>query len=113
LISSEISPQSCSDLQIAEGGNHYQKEDMQRPFDLQLKQQEEVFLYNFIDPFVDYLESLSSTRGKLFLLNEGWFCCPFGLHFCKIWVPAFIISRSEVSPVSQIFVWLHWKHDFT
>jgi hypothetical protein len=105
--------QSCSDLQIAEGGSHYQKEDMQRPFDLQLKQQEEVFLYSFIDPFADYLESLSSTNGKLFLLNEGWFCCPFGLHFCKFWVPSFIISRSKVSPVSQIFVWLHWKHDFT
>jgi hypothetical protein len=107
LSSSEISLQSCSDLQIAEGGSHYQKEDMHRPFDLQLKNQEEVFLYGFHDPFADYLESLSNSNVKLF------FCYPFELHFCISWVPSFVISRLRVSSVSQILVWLHWKHDFT
>jgi hypothetical protein len=56
LSSSESNLQSCSDLQIVEHGSHYQKEDMRRPFDLQLKQQEEVFICLFRDLFSDYME---------------------------------------------------------
>jgi hypothetical protein len=70
--SSEIRLQSCSDLQIVEGGTHYQKEDMPRPFDLQLKNHEKVFLYGFHDPFADYLESLNiqmSNCSSVILLN--------------------------------------------
>ena len=37
----------------------------------------------------------------------------FEMNFDIPRAPLCIISRSEVLPVSQIFVWLHWKHDFT
>jgi hypothetical protein len=113
LSSSEISLQSCSDLQIVEGGSHYQKEDMQRPFDLQLKQQEEVFLCGFHDPFVDYMEFSSTSNDKLFFLSEGWLCFTFPFHFDMLWVSLFVRTRSRVSPIRKILVWLHWKHVFT
>ena len=113
MISKKINLQPCLDLQVAESGSHYEEEDIQRYFDLQLKQQQEVFLYSFIDPFVDYMESLSSSNVRLFLSNEGWLFSSFEMNFDIPWAPLFIISRSEVLPISQIFVWLHWKHDFT
>jgi hypothetical protein len=43
---------------------------MQRLFDLQLKQQEEVFVCSFIDLFVDYLKSLSSLDERNFLQKK-------------------------------------------
>jgi len=98
MIRSEDSPQSCSNVQIAESGSHYE---------------EEVSIYSLHDPFADYLEPVSSTDVNLFLSNEGWFCCPFELHISITWVPAFIVSRSRVSSVNQILVWLHRKHVFT
>jgi hypothetical protein len=114
MISNEISPQPCSDLKVAESGSFHGKENMSRIFDLQLEQyQAEVFPYGFHDPFSDYMESLSSSNVKLFLSNKGWFCCPFELHFCMSWVLSFIFSRSRISLVNQLLVWLHWKHDFT
>ena len=39
MISKKINLQPCLDLQVAESGNHYEEEDVQRYFDLQLKQQ--------------------------------------------------------------------------
>ena len=113
MISKEISLQPCSYLQVAESGNHYEEEDMQGYFDLHLEQQQEVFLYSFIDPFVDYMESLSNSTLRLFFSNECWLFCSFEMHFGIPWAPLFIFSRSEVSLVSQTFVWIHWKHDFT
>ena len=95
-------------MQVAESGSHYEEEDIQRYFDLQQK----VFPYSFIDPFVDYMESLSSSNVRLFLTNEGWLFSSFERNFDIPWAPLFIISRLEVLPVSQIFVWLHWKRDF-
>ena len=96
-------------LQVAESGSHYEEKDIQRYFDLQ----QEVFPYSFIDPFVDYIDSLSSSNVRLFLSNGGWIFRSFEMNFDIPWDPLCIISRSEVLPVSQIFVWLHWKHDFT
>ena len=113
MISKKMNLQSCLDLQVAEIRSHYEEEDIQRYFDLQLKQQQEVFLYSFIDPFVDYMESLSSSNVRFFFSNEGWLFSSFEMNFDIPWAPLFIISRSEVLPISQIFVWLHWKHDFT
>ena len=112
MISKEISLQPCSDLQVAESGNHYEEEDMQRSSDLQLRQHQEVFLYRFIDPFVDYMESLSNSNVRLSLSNEGCLFCSFETHFGIPLAPLIIISRSEVRPVSQIFLWHQWKHDF-
>ena len=109
MISKKIKLQPCLDLQVAESGNHYEEEDIQRYFDLQ----QEVFPYSFIDPFVDYMESLSSSNVKLFLSKGGWSFPSFAMNFDIPWVPLSIICKSEVLPVSQIFVWLHWKHDFT
>ena len=100
-------------LQVAKSGSNYKEEDIHRYFDLQLKHQQEVFIYSFIDLFVDYMESLSSLNVRLFLSNEGWLFPSFEMNFDIPWAPLFIISRLEVLPVSQIFVWLHWKHDFT
>ena len=100
-------------MQVAESGSHYEEEDIQRYFYLQLKQQQEVFLYSFIDPFVDYMESLSSSNVRLFLSNGGGLFLSFEMNFDIPWSPLLIISKSEVLPVSQIFVWLHWKQDFT
>ena len=87
-------------MQVAESGSHYKEEDIQRYFDLQLKQQQEVFLYRLIDPFVDYMESLSSSNVILFLSNEGWLFSSFEMDFGIPWDSLFIISILEVSPVS-------------
>ena len=102
-------PYLQSNLQVAESGNHYEEKDIQRYFDLQ----QQVFPYSFIDPFVDYMESLSSSNVRLFLSKGGWIFPSFEMNFDIPWVPLSIICKSEVLPVSQIFVWLHWKHDFT
>ena len=96
-------------LQVAESGSHYEEEDIHKYFYLQHK----VFPYSFIDPFVDYMESLSSSDVRLFLSKGGWIFPSFEMNFDIPWVPLSIIYKSEVLPVSQIFVWLHWKHDFT
>jgi len=61
IMRKEISLQPYLNLQTAESDSHFQEEDMQRFSDLQLKQQQEVFVFSFIEPFADYLESLSST----------------------------------------------------
>ena len=37
MISKKINLQPCLDLQVAESGSHYEEEDIQRYFDLQLK----------------------------------------------------------------------------
>ena len=71
IINSEASIQSYSDLQASEGGNHDQQEDMQRFLYLQLKQQQEVFVFSLIDSFANYLESLSSLDVRALLLIEG------------------------------------------
>ena len=86
---------------------------MQRYSDIQMKQKQEVFLYSFIDLFVDYMVSLSSSNVILYLLNEGWIFCSFEMHFGIPWSRLFIISISKVSPVSEILVWIHWNHYFT
>jgi hypothetical protein len=112
MISTEISLQPFSDLQIAESASLHGKENTQRFFDFQIKQQEEVFLYSFVDPFDDYCESLSRTDVNLFL-KEGWFCCPFKLHFCMLWFLIFFKSRSSMISVNQFLTWLHWKFSFT
>jgi hypothetical protein len=113
MINSEVSLQLCSDLQAVAGDSHSQEEDMQRLFDLQLKQQQEVFVCSFIDPFVDYLESLSNLDVRALLSKEGWLFCSFQLHISVLWFPAFFVSRLRDVLVNQILVWLHWKHDFT
>jgi hypothetical protein len=111
MISTEISLQLCSDLQIAESASLRRKENIQKFFDLQLQQQEEVFLYSFVDPFADYFNSLSRTDVNLLLSKEGWFCCPFQLHYC---MPFFGLgSRSRILSANKFLTWLHWKHDFT
>jgi hypothetical protein len=113
IINSEASIQSCSDLQASEGGSHDQQEDMQRLSDLQLKQQQEVFVFSLIDPFANYLESLSSLDVRAILSIEGWLSCSFEMHLCILWFPAFFVSKLRDVPISQMLVWLHWKHDFT
>jgi hypothetical protein len=113
IINNAVSLQPCSDLHAVEGGSYSRKKGMQRSSDVQSKQQEEVFSYSVIDPFADYLEYSSSINVKLLLSNKGWLCCTFKLYISILCFPAFIISRSEVLPVIQILVWLHWKHDFT
>ena len=100
IMRKEISLQPCSNLQTAESDSHSQEEDMQRFSDLQLKQQQQVFVFSFIDPFVDYLESLSSADVKLFWLTEDWLCCFFKLHPCIPWFSSFIRYRSEISQIS-------------
>ena len=92
-------------LQVAESGSHYEEEDIQRYFDLQ----QEVFPYSFIDPFVDYMESLSSSNVRLFLSNGGWIFPSFEMNFDIPWSPLCIISRSEDlvwSIRSSIHFWL-------
>jgi hypothetical protein len=117
VISIEISEgslQQLSILQIEETGNSYKTRHVHKHLSFQLEQhQEEVFIYGFIDPIVDYLDSLSSTDAKSFFSNEGWFYCIFKLHFYMPWVPSFVRSRSIVSPVYQLLVWIHWKNDLT
>jgi hypothetical protein len=111
---SEGSPQQPSVLQIEDIGNSHKTGHVQKQFNFQLERyQEEVLLYGFHDPIVDYLEFLSSTDVKSFLSSECWFWYLFKLHLCMPWVPSFVRSRSKVSPVNQFLVWLHWKHDFT
>ena len=94
MISKKINLQPCLDLQVAESGSHYEEEDIQRYFDFQLEQQQEVFLYSFIDPFVDYMESLSNSNVRFFLSNKGWLFPSFEINFDIPWAPLFIISRS-------------------
>jgi hypothetical protein len=111
MISTEISLQLCSDLQIAESASLRGKENIQKFFDLQLQQQEKVFLYSFIDPFADYFNSLSRADVNLLLSKEGWFCCPFQLHFCMTFFSLGL--RSRIVSGNHYLTWLHWKHDFT
>ena len=113
IINNEVSLHPCSDLHAVEGGSYSRKKSMQISFDVQSKQQGEVFSYNIIDPFADYLEYSSNINVKFLLSNEGWLCFTFELYISILWFHAFIISRSKVLPVIQILVWLHWKHDFT
>ena len=94
MISKKINLQPCLDLQVAESGSHYEEEDIHRYFDLQIKHQQEVFPYNFIDPFVDYMEYLSSSNVRLFLSNEGWLFSSFEMNFGITLAPLFIISIS-------------------
>ena len=82
IINSEASIQSYSYLQASEGGNHDQQEDMQRLSDLQLKQQQEVFVFSIIDSFANYLESLSSLDVRKLLSIEGWLSYSFEMHLC-------------------------------
>jgi hypothetical protein len=112
IINNEVSLQLYSDLHAVEGGSHDNPENMQTLSAFQLKQQQEVFSFNFIDPFVYYLKSSSSIDVKFLLPNKGWLCCIFELYISILWFPTFIF-RSEVLPVIQILGWLHWKHDFT
>ena len=111
MISTEISLQLFSDLQIAESASLRGKENIQKFFDLQLQQQEKVFLYSFIDPFTDYFNSLSRADVNLLSSKEGWFCCPFQLHFCMTFFSLGL--RSRIVSGNHYLTWLHWKHDFT
>jgi hypothetical protein len=111
MISTEINLQLCSDLQIAESASLREKENIHKFFDLQLQQQEKVFFYNFIDPFADYFNSLSKADVNLLLSKEGWFCCPFQLHFCMTFFSLGLRSRIVLG--NHYLTWLHWKHDFT
>jgi len=85
-------------LQLAESGSHYEEEDIQRCFDLQQK----VIPYNFIDPFVDYMESLSSSNVRLFLTKEGCLFLSAEMNLHIPWSPLCIISRSVDLPVGSI-----------
>ena len=85
-------------LQVAESGIHYEEKGIQRYFDLQ----KEVFPYNFIDPFVDYMESLSSSNVGLFLSKGGCLFLSFEMNFHIPWSPLCIISISEDLPVGSI-----------
>jgi hypothetical protein len=76
LENSEDSQQSFSVLHMEEIGDNYKANHQQKHSSFQLEQQqEEVFLCGFYDPIGDYLESLSNIDAKLFLSNDGWFCC--------------------------------------
>jgi hypothetical protein len=112
IINNEVSLQLYSYLHTVEGGSHDNPENMQILSTFQLKQQQEVFSFNFIDPFVYYLKSSSSIDVKLLLPNKGWLCCIFELYISIPWFPTFIF-RSKVLPAIRILRWLHWKHDFT
>ena len=83
MISKKINLQPCLDLQVAESGSHYEEEDIQRYFYLQ----QEVFPYSFIDPFVDYMDSLRSSNLKWFLSNGGWIFPSFEMNFHIPWSP--------------------------
>jgi hypothetical protein len=97
IIISEVSLQLCSDLQALVGGSHDKHEDMHKSSDVQLKQQEEVFILCFIDPFSDFLGSLSNLDVRTLLSNEGWLFCSFELYISNLWVFAFIIVVSSIS----------------
>jgi hypothetical protein len=113
IINNAVSLQPCSNLHAVECGSYSRKKGMQRSSDVQSKQQEEVFPYSVIDPFADYLEFSNNINVKLLLSNEGWFCCPFKLHFCMLWFLIFFESRSSMISVDQFLTWLHWKFSFT
>jgi hypothetical protein len=112
IMSREISLQPCSYLQTAKGDSYSQEEDMQRFYDLQLKQQQEVFVFSFIDPFAPCMESLSSLDVRALLSKEGRLFFSFEFHINILWFPAFFVSGSKKS-ASHLFVWLHWKSDYT
>jgi hypothetical protein len=97
IMSKEISLQPCSYLQTAEGDSY---------------SQQEVFAFSFIDPFAPYLESLSSLDVRALLSKEGRLFFSFEFHINILWFPAFFVSGSKKS-ASQLFVWLHWKSDYT
>jgi hypothetical protein len=114
MISNEISMQPCLDLKVVESGRFHEKDNMPGIFDLHLEQyQAKAFLYGFHDLFSDYMDSLSSSNVKLFLSNKSSLCCPFKLPFSMSWVLSFFFPRSRISPITQLLVWPHWKHDFT
>jgi hypothetical protein len=84
------SQQKISVLHIEEICNNYKTRHVQKKFSFQLEQQqEEIFIYDFFDPIVDYIESLRNTNIKLFLSNEGWLCFLFKLHFSMPWILLF------------------------
>jgi len=90
-----------------------QQKNRQKIFVLQQKQPEEVFIFNFSDPFSDYLESLSSFDVRVFMLNEDWLLCPMELHISILWFLAFFVPGLRDLQANKIIVWLHWKHAFT
>jgi hypothetical protein len=92
IINNEVSLQLYSYLHTVEGGSHDNPENMQILSTFQLKQQQEVFSFDFIDPFVYYLKSSSSIDVKLLLPNKGWLCCIFELY---ISIRGFLHSSSD------------------
>ena len=93
-------------------GSSYKIEHIQKQFNLQLEQQEKVFLYDFQDPMNYYLESLSTADVKPFFFSGCWFCYFFELHFFMPWIYSFFQSRSRVSLVNQFLAWIHWKTNY-
>jgi hypothetical protein len=99
--------QSTFSIEIREGSQ-------QQHFSLQSEQKlEEVFLYYFIDPIADFLESLSSIKIKIFLSDEDWFYHFFRTHLCWLRILLFLGSRSRILSANKFLTWLHWKHEFT
>ena len=97
---------STFNIQISKGNN-------QQHFSKLEQQQNEVFLCDFYDPVVDYLELMRSIEVKTFLSNESWFCHLFELHFFILWFTIFFVYGSKMISVNRFLIWLHWKHDFT
>jgi hypothetical protein len=85
------------------------KEDSQQHhFRLQSEQiLEEVFLYYFIDPIANCLESLSSIKIKILLPDEGCFYHFFETHLCWLCILLSLGSRSRMLSANKFLTWLH------
>jgi hypothetical protein len=102
------------DLEQPAFNNEISKGSFQHLFNLQLDQQsKEVLLYEFDDPFADYLESMSNIDVKHFLSEEDCLYHLFKSLFCMISLPLLFGSRSRILIVNQFMIWLHWKFHLT
>jgi hypothetical protein len=114
FISAYDSFESTTDLEQPAFNNEISKGSFQHLFNLQLDQQsKEVLLYEFDDPFADYLESMNNIDVKKFLSEEDCLYHLFKPLFCMISLPLLFGSRSRILIVNQFMIWLHWKFHLT
>jgi hypothetical protein len=105
---------SPTDFEQPAFNSEISKGSLQHYLNFQLEQQsQKVLPYEFDDPFVNYLDSMSSINPRIFLSKGDCFYHPLKAFFCMIWSLLLFGLRFSMIAVNQFLTWLHWKFDLT
>jgi hypothetical protein len=109
-----VSCVSPTDFEQPAFNSEISKGNLQHYLNFQLEQQsQKVLPYEFDDPFVNYLDSMSSINPRIFLSKGDCFYHPLKSFFCMIWSLLLFGLRFSMIAVNQFLTWLHWKFDLT